>query len=173
MAAHSQGAGVMKELLFDFAGDANRYRNMIAAYIIGYGVTEGELARYTHLKFAERGDDTGVIISYNTEQPGCTEPNPTAFPGSLVINPLSWTTEETHAPAALNKGSLITGKGKIEVKRHFADARVNRSRGTLVCASVPPGQYGNPPPLGAFHSLDFGLYYENLRENAKTRIKNY
>jgi hypothetical protein len=173
LAAHSQGALTMKELLFDFAGVKSEYDRMIAAYIIGYGVTEGELKQYTHLKFAQRSDDTGVIISYNTEQPGCVEPNPTAIPGSLAINPLLWTTEETHAPKELNIGSLISGKGKLAVKHFFADAAVNRFRGTLVCATVSVGEYGNPPPLGAFHSMDTGLYYKNLRENAGKRAKRY
>jgi hypothetical protein len=43
------------------------YDNMIAAYVIGYSVTEDDLIKYPHLKFAESAKDTGVIISYNTE----------------------------------------------------------------------------------------------------------
>ena len=40
---------------------------MVAAYVVGYSITEDFLKANPHLKFAEGADDTGVIISYNTE----------------------------------------------------------------------------------------------------------
>ena len=42
-------------------------KRMIAAYVVGYSITEDYLKANPHLKFAERADDTGVIVSYNTE----------------------------------------------------------------------------------------------------------
>lgn len=172
--SHSQGAATMKELLFDYMPrHPDVYARMIAAYVIGYGVKEDELARYKHLRFAERADDTGVIISYNTEAPGEAKPNPTAPAGSQVINPLSWTRGEALAPAEMNLGSLITGRGRLAVKKGFADARIDSARGTLICSTASPSEYGNDPSLGTFHSSDVAFYYANLRENAKVRASAY
>ena len=78
---------------------------MIAAYVIGYSITPGYLAQNPHLKFAEGPDDTGVIISYNTEAPNVVGNNPVVLPGAMAINPISWTREESLAKAEENLGS--------------------------------------------------------------------
>lgn len=172
--SHSQGSATVKELLFDYMkSNPEVYKRMIAAYVTGYAVTKGELSLYPHLKFAENADDSGVIISYNTEKPGCTGENATVLPEALVINPIIWTTEETPAGAELNLGSLITGGGRLEIKKNFADATVCKERGTLLCSTVSPEKYGTPPPLGTFHSGDISFYYCNLRQNALNRVSKY
>lgn len=168
--AHSQGSHVGRRLVFDFiARRADARERLIAAYLIGYGVTEDELAACPAVPFAERADDTGVVVSYNTEPPGFSGENPAVPRGSVAINPLTWTRGETPAPASCNPGSLLTGRGRLQVCRHFADATVNRARGVVVCASVDPAVYGGPPPMSPFHGLDVGFYYQSLRENAEVR----
>lgn len=164
----------MKEILFNYMAEhPDVYKNMIAAYLIGCGITQAELDLNPHLKFAACADDTGVVISYNTEAPDVTALNAIVPEGSLVINPLSWTTDETPAPALLNTGSLLTGKGKLEVRRQFADATINNQRGTLVCSTAPIAEFGNPAPLPTFHSYDYAFYYQNLRENAALRSERF
>jgi hypothetical protein len=65
------------------------YERMIAAYVIGYSITEDYLTQNPHLKFATGPDDIGVIISYNTEAPDVAAGvNPVVWPGALVINPI-------------------------------------------------------------------------------------
>jgi len=64
---------------------------MIAAYVIGYPVTAQILADNPHLKFTEGMDDTGVIISYNTQAPDVelgVNPVLSGLTG-LVINPIT------------------------------------------------------------------------------------
>ena len=70
LAGHSQGSQILTMILSDYMKEhPEHYKNMIAAYVIGYSVTDKYLAANPHLKFAEGADDTGVIISYNTEGP--------------------------------------------------------------------------------------------------------
>ena len=73
------------------------YQQMIAAYVIGYPVTAAYLANNPHLKFAVGPDDTGVIISYNTQAPSVIPPNNPVVSNiiGLVINPITWTRTET------------------------------------------------------------------------------
>lgn len=174
LAAHSQGSDVMKEILFDFMTEHREvYKNMIAAYLIGCGITQSELDLHPHLKFASCADDTGVILSYNTEAPDATTPNAIVPEGSLVINPLSWTRGEAPAAASFNNGSLLTGRGKLDVQKHFADATINKRRGTVVCSTASVSEFGNPAPLPTFHFCDYAFYYQNLRENAVIRTKRF
>ena len=79
---------------------------MIAAYVIGYSVTKDYLAQNTHLKFAAGANDTGVIVSYNTEAPVVSGDNPVLLDGGISINPISWTLDETLAVAGNNLGSM-------------------------------------------------------------------
>lgn len=169
--AHSQGAAVAKQLVFEtVARHPDRLRGLVAAYLIGFGVARRELDACPGVPFARRADDTGVIVSYNTEPPGSVGVNPTVPDDSVAINPLTWTLDEPPAPASANPGSLITGGGTLTVLRGFADARVDRRRGVVVCSSVDVGVYGGPPPLSPFHALDVGLYYASLRQNARDRL---
>lgn len=174
LSAHSQGSEILRELIFDYMKHhPDVYSRMVAAYLIGYGITETELKENPHAKFAQRANDTGVIISYNTEAPGVKSANPTVPGGSLLINPLSWRRDESLAPAGMNAGSLITGRGKLEFYKSLADAKIDLEKRVLICSSIDAGLYGGPPMLGTFHMLDYALYYLNLRKNAALRIKSY
>lgn len=180
LAGHSQGSALLLGILARYMKEHSEvYERMIAAYIIGCPVTRPFLSKFTHLKFAGGADDTGVIISYNTEAPEIHGRNITWLPESISINPLTWTREETHASKEQNLGSLIINEqwNIIESNvKNYADARVDRKRGVVVCSTVNPEvlYFGNPLfPKGVYHSFDYPFYYNNLRENAEKRIKSY
>lgn len=179
LAGHSQGSNV---LLFLLSGYLKRhpavYRRMVAAYVIGYGVTRSYLAQNPQLKFATGASDTGVIVSWNTEAPGLTIKNPVVNPGSIAINPITWTRSDHPASAAESLGSrLPNAAGELVKVKHYADARVDKRRGTIVCStcsvsSYAPGKKGGFPK-GIFHLHDYPFYYFDLRQNAANRIQHY
>lgn len=71
LAGHSQGANTLANLLSGYLKtNSTVLARMIAAYVIGYPVTTEYLSNNPHLKFVSGSNDTGVIISYNTEAPG-------------------------------------------------------------------------------------------------------
>ena len=173
LAGHSQGSDLLLYVLSEYLGERPEiYQRMIAAYVIGYSVTEDFLAANPHLKFAQGPDDTGVIISYNTEAPDVTSPNPVLLEGALAINPISWTTEETPASAQESLGSRIDG----ERKQAFADATVDQERGVVICSTVDPSTIQGSSSIfgeGIFHSQDYPFYYYDIRANAELRVQNY
>ena len=184
LAGHSQGAIVMKLILSEYMKKYPEvYARMIAAYIIGAPITPEYLAENPYLKFAEGADDTGVIISYNTEATTVEGKNPVLVPGSLAINPITWTRDETLATAEQNLGSIVINKdgsvvldqdGKIEPEKNYADAQVNKARGVVICSicdveKLAPGSAFSGK--GVFHSFDYSFYYFNIRENAENRVK--
>ncbi len=180
LAGHSQGSAVLLYLLVNFMRENPEvYKRMIAAYIIGCPVTEELLRKYPHLKFAEGADDTGVIISYNTEAERVEGRNIAMLPGAAVINPISWTRSERRASERENLGSLVIDEKWVvqeDCVKNYADARVDKSRGVVVCSTVDAGKvdFGNPIfPRGVYHSFDYPFYYYNLRRNAEDRVRGY
>jgi hypothetical protein len=128
-----------------------------------------------HLKFAAGPDDTGVIISYNTEAPDVqTGVNPVLSTTGigLVINPISWSTNEVLV-ATNEVGNLGTS---IPQFLPFADAQIDNVKGVLVCAAANEDvMHGLAPgmPRGVYHSFDYLFYYYNLRANAANRVAKF
>ena len=176
LAGHSQGSNVLVYLLSEYMKENPKvYARMIVAYVIGYSITEDYLTKNPHLKFAEGPDDTGVIISYNTEAPEVQGNNPVILPGAIAINPINWTREETLATAQDSLGSILPNtEGKYVPVKNYADARVDKARCALICstAEVEKWSPGNVVFIkGIYHSYDYPFYYYNIRENAANRTK--
>lgn len=178
LAGHSQGSQILTCILADYLSEhPEYYENMIAAYVIGYSVTEEYLATNTHLKFAQGADDVGVIISYNTEGPANQGANNAVVrEGAISINPINWKTDDTYASVSENLGSLDVEGNLVE---GFADAKVDLERGVVICETADPELYAIAAPgdelFGpeSYHGNDYGLYYMNLRENVKLRIASF
>lgn len=186
LASHSQGSNVMIYILQDYMKEhPDVYKRMVAAYVLGYSITDDYLADNPELKFASGSGDTGVIISYNTQAPTIEGSDGVVLPTARVINPISWTTAETVAPASDNLGSLQLNSDGSVVKNadgspvkvmNFADAQVDNTKNVLICSTVNVDQYapgGGTFGRGVFHSYDFPFYYFNLRANAEERVANY
>ncbi|MBC3898884.1 DUF3089 domain-containing protein [Acetobacterium malicum] len=187
LVGHSQGADVTSNLLSGYLKEhPDVYQRMVAAYVIGYTVTEDYLAANPHLKFAEGPDDTGVIVSYNTEAPEVLAPgNPVITAGALAINPINWKRDETLATAAENLGSIGLNKdgsavrnaeGIIAPVMNFADAQIDLDKGALICSTVNVDAYSPGSATfgkGVYHTFDYPFYYFNLRQNAENRSDKY
>ncbi|MEI6750185.1 MAG: DUF3089 domain-containing protein [Bacteroidales bacterium] len=176
LAGHSQGSHVMFFLLARYMKEHPAvYARMIAAYAIGYPLTADFLAANEHLKFAEGPDDTGVIISFNTQSPNVEAGGNIIMTNKIgmVINPVNWKRDTTLAPASESIGSYMPGPGNVFVKvPAMADARVDLSKGVLICSSVDENALFIPSSnmgLGVYHIWDYQFYYYNLRQNAENR----
>lgn len=185
LAAHSQGSAVLKDLLSDYMKThPDVYERMIVSYVVGQSITREYLAQNSHLTFATGSDDTGVIVSWNTEAPVVDGKNPVTMPGGIAINPITWTTGEVKATAEQSLGAIqldpTTGKperdkdGQLVAAMDVADACVDKQRGVVVCTTLDAVKYSSPGlPKGVFHNLDYALYFFDIRANAKTRIEKY
>lgn len=180
IASHSQGSAINRLILKDYFKDhPEYYERMIAAYAIGYSITEKDLEACPHMKFATGESDTGVIISWNTEGPKNVEGNAFNFvvlPNAISINPLNWKRDDTYAAANENKGSLIINEktGELEIGDVGADAQINLERGVVVTNSQSaPADAAEFLGSQSFHPEDYGLYYNNIKENVAQRIAAY
>ena len=196
LAGHSQGSAMVLLLLRTYFKDhPEYYSRMVAAYTIGYSVTDDYLAANPHLKFAAGESDTGVIIAWNTEGPGNVEANAKSVvlvPGTRSINPLNWKLDETYAPASQNLGSIILDEktGEWSIGDVCADAQINLARGTVVTnAKVDPMPEDvakvDPMPEDVArvateffgpdgrHRSDYMYYYNNIKANVAKRVAAY
>jgi hypothetical protein len=177
LAGFSQGSQLLLMLLEEYFDDAKYSDKLVAAYCIGWRITEEDVAENPHLKVAEGEDDTGVIISFNTEATGVDDsimvPRGTK---TLGINPLNWKTDSTPADKSLNKGACFTrysGEIKNEIP-NMTGAYLDGERGTLIVPDIDPAEYSNSLfPDGVYHLYDYQFFFRNLEENVAVRLENY
>lgn len=178
LAGHSQGSIMTKIVLGEYMqAHPEYYERMVAAYPIGYSITRDWLEEHPYLKFAKGADDTGVIVSWNTEGKGNKgQHNLVVEPNAISINPINWKLDDTYAGFEENLGSRIFNEETetYEIVKGAADAQVDTERGVVICtaevAEYAPAALFGPESL---HSHDYDFYYENLRENVKTRVEAY
>ena len=177
LAGFSQGSQLLLMLLEEYFDDPKYNEKLVAAYCIGWRITEDDINNYPHLKMAQGESDTGVIISFNSEAEGVDEslvvPKDTK---TLAINPLNWKTDSTPADSSLNKGACFT-KYSGEIKKEIPQltgAYIDPERGTLRVTDIEPSDYSNSLfPDGVYHLYDYQFFYRNLQENVSVRLQSF
>ena len=174
MAAHSQGAHMLIELLKEYFDDEALQSRLVAAYALGWCLTEEEVEEYPWIVPAQGEDDTGVVIVYNTEAAGLAS-SITVAEGqkSVCINPLNWKTDGTAADKSLNLGMRYSDEntGDTVMVIGYTGAYINEERGTLVPTEVDSMEWFVPIfPEGVFHAFDLPFFYENIKANVATRL---
>lgn len=156
LAGFSQGAMAVVDLLK--AIDDATYGRMVAAYVIGYKVTDTN----AHIRPAKDSADLGVTICYNS-----VRDNSCAVPilsdGNLMaINPVSWRTDAT--PATL-------------IDPRYGDTLTVTLDTTSLLLHID-GYMRNDYMLpligceGNYHCLEISLFSEVLRRNIALRAKS-
>jgi hypothetical protein len=172
--SHSQGSDIVADLLGrPILTDPAVADRLVAAYVVGYSITDAWLEAHPQWPFAAGADDTGVVVSWNTVAAGFTGQDPVVLPGALVINPISWVRDETPAGADQALGSrLPDGSGGLEFQVGLADATLDLEAGVVRVSTIDPASFVSPSgafPEGVLHSLDIPLYWGDLAHNAAVR----
>ena len=168
IAGHSQGTAHATRLLHEFFDhDPALRRQLVAAYLIGFGVKPDE---YQTIRPCTDSLATGCFVTYNAVATGNGFP---PFRTFAVTNPLTWTLDTLLAPAALNRGGV--GMDFKRIDPHVTDAEIHQ--GVLWVTPPRPGGYprfllpGRPELRHSFHIADYGLFYLNIRQNAQARVR--
>lgn len=182
LAGHSQGTMALINLMRKHFNDPDLQKRLVAAYLIGYSVTKDDLKKYPWMKLAQRENDTGVIITYNTEGTDAG-PSLVLLPGAGAINPLNWRTDSTAADRDANLGAKFfndsTGELEEEIP-NFAGAHVDIQKGVLIVTNMKTPKSDKIDlvnmgrwPKGVFHRYDYAFWFNNLKANVKKRITAY
>ena len=177
LAGFSQGADLIIRLIKDLFDEPKYQRRLVAAYAIGWKLTEDEVAEYPHIMPAEGETDTGVIIAYNSEDKD--------IKSSLIIgedektysiNPLNWKATSEIADKSLNKGACFTdysGNIKDEIP-NLTGAYIDEKRGALKVTNIAKEDYpGKLFDDGIYHLYDYQFFFRNLQENVAKRLSAY
>ncbi len=174
LAGFSQGADHVKRLLIDFPEIHDR---LVAAYVIGWNITDQDLAEHPQLKMAERKDDVGVIVSFCSESVDL-EDSILIPERTHAINPINWKTDATKGDKKDNLGACFVDMNGTITKEipHLTGTYIDPARGALKVTDVSKKDY--PAMLkffkeGNFHIYDYQFFYRNIEKNVQTRIKAF
>ena len=175
LAGFSQGADMIVRLMKEKYQDPGLQDKLVAAYVIGWRVTQDEIEQYPHLRMAKGEYDIGVIISFNTEAPDVVS-SLTVPVKTLGINPLNWKTTSEQADRSMNRGAVFTrydGSILREIP-NLTGAYRDQTRGTVKVTDIDAEDF--PPILdlfktGEYHIYDYQFFYRNLQRNVKDRME--
>lgn len=169
LAGHSQGSNLLLWLLERRFGKPELMNKLVAAYIIGWSVTKDDLQEYPHLELSGSYDQTGCIISYNTQE---KDPEISIVrAGGIGVNPLLWNTSEEEAPKELNPGAVFFSDGAIREIPNYTGAR--NFNGALIVPTPSNINELRTAYRGFYHGYDYAFFYRNLEKNVKDRISAF
>ena len=167
LAGFSQGALIALELMREM--DDATYSRMVAAYIIGTNISQEMLDRVPRIRPAQRADDTGVTICYNSVR----DASCTLWPRSAVaINPVNWRTDSQEATLVTEPTPLqpVATQQKDTLAVHLDTAS-----NLLFVSGYSATDYVLPliGKEGNYHSREIWLYRDQLRENIQRRVSAF
>lgn len=183
LAAHSQGSVRVVELAKKgelLTGSPESLKSLICAYTIGYSITKSDIEKNPLIRISQNATDTGCFILYNTisDEEGKEKECPTIIPGTFVVNPLNWKTDNTPAQSSENIGACFfkhEHPQKPERYPNFSAAKISKNALVITDIKNPDELLATSVtfPKGVYHMYDYAVFYENLRENVSVRIKAY
>jgi Protein of unknown function (DUF3089) len=166
IASHSQGTTHTQRLIHDFFSGKSLRNRLVAAYLIGMPVKK---SAYPDIPVCQDSMQTGCIISWRTFRSGYEEPPYDASDtGTVVVNPLLWSTHTDLAPATLNKGAVLYKFNKVYP--HTNNAQIH---GNILWISRPKFPGSTFYTSRNYHIGDINLFYLNIREDVRRRISMF
>jgi Protein of unknown function (DUF3089). len=177
LVGHSQGSQMLIELL-KYGMTDEQFQHMVAAYCIGYRLSEEDLRHYSE-RLSPACDSTGIgqIIMFNsvTKIDAASD----IMKGNVVgINPLNWRVDSTFAPKELH-----LGMAKYNDSRDSICIIPNVTGGSLqdymvVCSDLPDDfcyseSFADDFPIGNLHFADSWLYAGNIKQNMACRVRHF
>ena len=157
---YSQGGYAVVELIKHLT--AEQASRMVAAYVIGYQVTESDL-QHPNIRAAKSATDTGVTICYNSVASPDAEIPVLSGQTAIGINPVNWCTDATPATYVFDYDDIHdTLTATLDPVSHL---------------TVIAGYDGAYPMLpfvgkeGNYHGLEIPLYYRSLKQNIALRCE--
>lgn len=158
LAGFSQGGKCVVELLKTLNDD--EYRQLVAAYVIGYKVTALDTLNYKQIKPATSETDLGVTVCYNSVA-NTDAICPVLAPNAVCINPVNWSTSTTQS--ALNDSVTV---------------HLNKQHNVLIVDGFNTDNYYHKSldflfKKGNYHLQELGFYHNNLAKNVKVRFQTF
>ena len=156
LAGFSQGGMLTLSLLKHMTDE--QYSRMVAAYVLGYGISQADLD-CKHIVPACDRYSTGVTVSFNSVA-DASQIWPVVYNGSMAcINPVNWRTDTVPAQVSYKGRDL-----EVAVDSYF---------NVLVVKGFDPSKdplpFTAPWPEGCLHNKEIKFYNDCLYRNALDR----
>lgn len=186
LAGHSQGALHLTRLLKDKVAGKPVTSRIVAAYVIGWPVSQAADLPAMGLPACRTADQSGCILSWqsfgapaNTGLITDVYNGSTGFNGQrrrqedmLCVNPLTGT-EGASAPASANLGTLVPDATFTSASLAVGQVGAACDKGFLMLdGEIPPlGPYVLPG--NNYHVYDYALFWANIRQDAERRLASW
>lgn len=192
LVGHNQGGAHLIRLLQDyFAKDAELTARLAVAYVIDYPVPLDlfQMA-FAPLTPCETAQDTNCVVAFGTFMPG-EHVIAERFTERLLVhetdryrsvngrhllcmNPLTWSRTEDYAPERLHLGGVAAEGLEPDIRPAARPNQVGaQCQGGVLLVDKPRSRsLRRPMQIGAkFRTLPSNLFYEDLKQNAVTRVE--
>ena len=179
LAAHSQGSVMAEHLLHDAVSGTPLRSQLVAAYLIGGGITSAGLReRAPDVPVCSAADDLHCVVAWNARGLAYV---PTRYDlrradarDWVCTNPLSWRNDSAAVPRESNLGAVFLETDDHAPRVGFADARC--VDGMLVVAHIGAAPRDIPSRIldyvmgrGNYHPIEYQIFFMNIRQNAMMR----
>jgi len=189
IAGHSQGSLHAARLLETRIEGTPLQRRLVAAYVVGMNLAEGDFGRrFHHIGICRTPRETGCVVQWNSLLAGSELTKVVAYsqssfiqkygdiPGkqTVCVNPLTFDVNRPAAPASASLGAVsgAPGFGPLDPLRSGAVA-ARCDQGELVVTIAPDLSLDPLPGGGVMRYHDYGLFYADIRANAVLRVAEY
>ena len=163
IASHSQGTNHAETLLKEFFDGKPLQDKLVAAYLVGMPI---ERDAFQNIKVCETPEQSNCFCSWRTFKHGSFPKDHQPNNNIAVTNPLTWTTDETYASAALNQGTVLHKFEKYYTKQ-LVDAQIKDG---VLWVHKPKFKGSVFLITKNYHIADYNLFYTNVRHNAMLRL---
>jgi penicillin V acylase-like amidase (Ntn superfamily) len=169
LAGHSQGSNLLLWLLERKFDNPQLQEKLIASYLIGWSITEEDLSQFPFLKVSNAPDQTGCVISYNTQT---TDPEYSIVqPKAIAVNPLTMTITSQAIGKDKNLGAVFfQGDQKVEIPNFTGAQTID---GALIIPEIKETNLVKTGSKGFYHGYDYNIFYRNLEKNIPLRIQAF
>jgi hypothetical protein len=163
IASHSQGTYHARRLLKEMLDGTELSKRMVAAYAIGYALTD---TMFTALKPCGNATETGCYITWASYKNGF-EPTESdlQLAGNICINPVTWSRDTASVAGHYHKGTLLLNFGK----RYEKACRTQIHNNILWVDNRLP----IVSSMNNLHIADYNLFWFDIRDNVAERVKEY
>lgn len=166
IAAHSQGTVHAGRLLKEYFEAKPLYNQLVCAYLLGMPVPEHY---FSYLQPCTDSSQTGCFTSWRTYRRKYIPPyiKKETFT-SVVVNPLTWTTDHQSIQRTLNKGAVLFNFEQVLKNTNGAQIHQN-----VLWIEKPKFRFSFLSQRKNYHPGDYNLFYLNIRENTGCRIRQH
>ncbi len=185
IAGHSQGGLLAYRLLRDRVDSTPLQAQLVAAYVVGLDLMEGDFGRtYQSLQVCATPEQTGCVVGWNAVNGEADLALYQSMAGAryaekyqtqegrsgVCVNPLTFRADQPEAPASASLGA-VPGAPDDTAPLALQVGKVSaRCTGGYLVVAADPALDLQPLPGGSMHFHDFGLFYEDIRQNVARRI---